>query len=59
MVDINYPATIIWGQNYTNIYNGTTWATASGYPWYLDNFYDKLSSSTYEEYARASYISNV
>lgn len=47
MVDINYPATIIWGYDYTKIYNGSQWATASGTPWYLNNFYKEYDSTTY------------
>lgn len=59
MVDINYPATIIWGYNTSLVYNGTTWTTASAFPWYLDNFFNKETSSTYELYVRNNYVSNI
>ena len=59
MVDINYPATIIFTETYTTTWNGSAYATASLKPWYLSTFYNYAASATWLRYSRSSYISNV
>lgn len=39
LIDINYPATIIWTQE-TESWNGTNVTNCSGYPNYMNNFYN-------------------
>ncbi len=56
MVDINYPATIIFTDTYTTTWNGSAYATASDKPWYLSTFYDYTASATWLRYRTASYI---
>lgn len=47
LVDINYPTTIIFNENTGKYVNKTYNYNISGYPWYLNPFYDQTASSTY------------